>query len=196
MFRPTRLCALIVAVALAGCSDAIDSQSEDGPDLTCEDGRLFIDHSPKGLVAHKENVTFTHEARDTQVLGTVWVVEGETVAGAEAVHAFATPGVHEVELRAFTETGCVLVQHYEVELMNKDPTAVFTMDKVNGKLALDASGSTDPNGDDLSYLWSVDGEAVAEGELALIAEPEAGAVVAVSVQDPHGGEDRAQAVVS
>ena len=190
-----RFGSILLAIALAGCTDALDTQDQ-GIDLTCDEGRLFIDHSPKGVVTHKQNVSFGFEARDVDVLGAAWIVEGGSVPGANATHAFTTPGMHAVELRVFTADGCVVVEAYEVEIMNKDPVASFTTKVAEDTLVLDARDSSDPNEDALTFIWSVDGTVVEEGELVAIAMPESGAVVGLLVQDPYGGEARDQTVVA
>ncbi len=140
-------------------------------------------------------MSFSYEARDTAVLGAAWIVEGESVPGDNVTHAFAVPGVHAVELRAFTEEGCVLVETYEVEILNKDPTASFTTKAADDTLVLDGRTSSDPNGDTLTFIWSIDGAIVDEGELVAVPTPEPGAVVVLTVQDAYGGEAREQKVV-
>ena len=43
---------------------------------------------------------------------------------------------------------------------NAPPTSSFTVSQVNGHVMLDGSGSSDPNGQALSYQWSVDGSSI------------------------------------
>lgn len=43
---------------------------------------------------------------------------------------------------------------------NAPPTASFTVSQVNGHVLLNGSGSSDPNGQSLSYQWTLDGSSI------------------------------------
>ena len=62
--------------------------------------------------------------------------------------------------------------------------------------ALDGSGSTDPNGDPLTYSWSTNGVEIATGVSPMVALPEGVHTVTLTVDDGNGGTDSDSAVVT
>ncbi len=73
---------------------------------------------------------------------------------------------------------------------NEPPVASFTATPANGHLLLNASTSTDPNGQALTYQWSLDGTAIAgatsqQYDLAGLASHSTH-TIALSVSDPGG----------
>ena len=77
---------------------------------------------------------------------------------------------------------------------NQPPSAVFTVTKLNaGKFQLDASPSKDPEGDPLSYAWSVSTGETATGKLAelTVSTPDCVAVT-LKVTDTHAASGTAK----
>jgi len=184
----------MIGMALAGCSglpgtgsDA-EPQPAKVPDLRCLDGDLQIDRSPSGAVTHNESLDFTVDVPD-DALGLVWIHEDVRAEGATFRHVFDAPGTKHVEARAFTPDGCVLVGSMDVAVENEAPIAFLDYKEVGGDLVLDASGSKDPNGDALTYAWTIDGRPVGSGQKALTAAPADGAIIEVVVTDAFGGTD-------
>ena len=82
---------------------------------------------------------------------------------------------------------------------NRAPTAVFSANAVGVRhVMLNGSGSTDPEGDALDYIWYVNNAEVGQGLIFDYAAPDAGTyVIRLVVRDPSGlaGESVAQSVV-
>ena len=85
-------------------------------------------------------------------------------------------------------------------LQNKSPTARFSPDPESGEAPLvvsfNASESTDPDGEIISYDWKVDGESIEGGTTAGHTFNEAGEWnVELTVTDDEGAQDRADATI-
>ena len=95
-----------------------------------------------------------------------------------------------------TDTACVKVDVQSVDV-NHAPKAVINSDKVGNKInvgeriTLNASASTDEDGDELSYAWN-DGSVTS----AITVNPEADTVYTVTVTDTKGASDVASIKVT
>lgn len=91
-----------------------------------------------------------------------WDFNNDGVAdatGATATHAFSSSGSHTVVLTVTDDDGATSSTDTTVSVSNSSPVASITCDdpKLTGEtITCDASGSSDPDGDSLSYTWSED----------------------------------------
>ena len=179
MHQPTLLVALLL---LAGCS-AIGGGEET---LACDAG-ASVSTSP-AAPSHREDVAF--DVTGPEALATVWLLDGEPIE--EPRHRFDAPGTHALEARLFTGDGCVAVGSLSLDVRNDAPQAHFSYAVSMDRLHLDARRSSDPNADELSYVWEVGGVGAGSGVEHLADVPPQGTVIKLVVSDPWGGEDRYQ----
>lgn len=186
---------MLAAATFAGCSDPGTSGTQSVPDLRCPEQGVRVDQDPLSGATHNESISFGYVGLGADILGTVWRFGAgaeDAVDGPRANHTFGSPGEHTIELRAFTREGCVVLVEHVVELENREPTAAFRQLVVEDRLILDGRASTDPNGDELSFEWQIDGAPVAAGAQAVLDRPAAEALIALVVSDPYGGVDQEQ----
>ncbi len=122
--------------------------------------------------------------------------DGDTATGITATHTYTEKGVYDITLVVTDSTGKTGVRTRSVEALNRVPVATFEIDKYwvsdNQPIEFDASGSYDPDGEIVQYIWSFgDGSSgegmVVEHEYALLSgggwKPE----VVLTVIDEDGG---------
>jgi hypothetical protein len=92
--------------------------------------------------------------------------DGTTATGAKPSPAFATPGQQAVSLRVFDGTVWSAVVSTHATIVNRRPTAnpggPYVGDRTK-PVVFDGTGSSDPDGDALSYEWSFGGGALTPG---------------------------------
>ena len=130
--------------------------------------------------------------------------DGSGGAGATATHTFAVGGSYTATVtvsdgRGGTATASATVTVSAVTPGNEAPTARLSAPAsgvVSQSLAFDASASSDPDGDPLTYSWSFGDGATAAGPTAGHAYAASGSfTVAVTVNDGHGHTHAATAAV-
>ena len=107
---------------------------------------------------------------DGQVVKYEWDLDGngsyevDTDTSPEAARAFSTPGEHQVGLRVTDDEGttATTTRTVTVTAPNQPPTASFTASpnpaSVGEAVLLDASGSSDPDGEVVKYEWDLNGD--------------------------------------
>lgn len=194
---------VVLLAATAGCV-----VPEDMPALREELGYASVDRPDLVVKARASTQTPTIEEPVTmraEVEGAPldavelrWEVDGSTYEDAEIEVSFTQPGDHPVRLEAAGPNGTRAVDEITVEARpNEAPEAqlhVGDADELwsDEPVTLRAEAS-DPDGDELSYTWQLDGEtreagAVLEAELAPGPHD-----VAVTVSDGHAEVTREQA---
>ena len=95
--------------------------------------------------------------------------DGSTGSGAVARHAFSSPGVYRVQLRALSgedSQGCSSADTFHVITVNAAPVAKVAGNaavEVDQPLELSAAGSLDPDGGIASYRWDFGDGGTASG---------------------------------
>ena len=134
--------------------------------------------------------------------------EGDRMLGRDAREPFewpwtATDGAHLLRAEAETEDGRVASGSLSMTVGAGDgqaPFASIAADFTTGPAPLtvtfDASDSSDPNGDALSYRWDFGDGVSAEGAQATHSFREGRSEVTLSVRDPAGNSDTAQLTIT
>jgi PKD repeat protein len=132
-----------------------------------------------------------------------WKIDG-LAAGTAPVftHEFLAAGPHDVSLRVNDGHGGIgnTVQTINV-VANSAPTASFTYTpttpKTGDAISFDGAASSDPDGDTLTYLWTID--AVPSGNGATLTHSFAvsgGHFVQLKVTDPFGGSNTSSQTIT
>lgn len=121
----------------------------------------------------------------------------EAVSGAESEHLYATDGQYTVKLKVTDNDGASATSEAVLVVANGLPQAAISVTSDALTINVDGSASTDPEGEDLEYLWDFgDGQeantATASHEYSAAGE----FTVTLTVTDPHGGIHSTVAVVN
>jgi chitodextrinase len=134
---------------------------------------------PDRLVCAGEAVRFDGSASldwDGELTSWRWdFADGATADGPEATHAFTAPGTYDVTLAVTDDAGasCSTVTDTAKIMVNAPPVAVadgVRQGHVGGaydQLLFDASGSSDADGQALSYVWDLGDGTTRPGERVL-----------------------------
>jgi PKD repeat protein len=101
---------------------------------------------------------------DGQIATWEWDLDGDgryETTGAQPSVAFAEPGRHTVALRVTDDDGGQATASVTITVTNQSPRAVIALPAralVNTDLTFDGSGSTDPDGQILTWEWDLDGD--------------------------------------
>ena len=200
-----RRCLLAACVSLAaiGAAASISSASEptDGSDAAASPNRM-----PMAVFAYDfEGLEISVDASgsgdaDGTIVAYHWSFgDGTSGAGVTASHAYSRPGTYTVTLTVTDEAGAMVSTDYVVapRARNRPPTARFGH-RVNGlQIAVDASGSSDPEGLVVDYDWDFGDGTTRRGVRASHAYSTAGSyTVRLTVADDPGATDSVSEVVS
>lgn len=123
-----------------------------------------------------------------------WTFEpGRTATGRTATYTYAAPGTYTVTLRVTDPQGAQATTTRTVTVakpVDLPPVASFTATATGLQVALDASASTDPEGQALTYSWNFGGgQPAGTGRTASATYAAAGTYdVTLTVRDPGGNE--------
>ena len=95
-------------------------------------------------------------AVNAQIASYAWDFgDGSTGSGATPSHTYADSGTRQVTLTVTTDKGdsAATTKDVAVTRVNKAPTASFTQTCTQLACAFDATGSSDPDGEPLTYAW-------------------------------------------
>ncbi len=203
--RPTvflRRCLLAVSLSLAtGCGAA---SATDRPAEGEEAGRP--NRMPTAAFTYRlDGLVLAVDASgssdpDGPIVAYRWSFgDRRTDSGLTASHVYSRPGTYAVTLTVTDEAGAMASTDYIVppRARNQPPTARFSQN-VNGlEVAVDGSGSTDPEGLVVDYDWDFGDGTTATGVRAshVYAKPGSYTVGLTAADDP-GATDTATAVVT
>ncbi len=134
-----------------------------------------------------------------------WSVDGSPAGGgATAIATFASKGTHVVSVVVSDPFGASDRKATNITIVNRPPVAAAGADTLEGRgstVILDATASSDPDGDPLSFLWSQ-----TSGPSVVLAPPDNGTAVVVLptlanytfcvvVSDPDGGSATACRII-
>lgn len=156
----------------------------------------------RGVAPLTTTVTATGRDADGDPVTYAWTVDGAHAGdGPTLTRTFADPGTHEVTVtvtdsRGATGTDTVVVTA-EAQLA---PTAQADATPTQGEaplpVELDGSGSTDPNGEALTYAWDLGDGTTATGVVVQHTYAEGTWTATLTVTDPAGNEARATVTVT
>jgi PKD repeat protein len=168
----------------AGGGEFRTYEAEPGPGYPDETSRYLVfvnddDRDGSGVSEFRDVVVYE---RDDYAYEWDWDGDGSYDAtGQQPTHTFASRGTYEVGVRVTAPDGRTTTTERTVVVRERAPPptadAVAAPDRVgtDEPVTLDATGSTDPLGDGLTYDWDVDGDGAFE---------RTGATVTASYDDP------------
>lgn len=88
--------------------------------------------------------------------------DGATAAGPAVQHAYDAPGTYTVTVTVTDDAGATDTAQEDVTVVNRAPVADLVVDPTEAtagqEVTFDASASSDPDGQALTYAWDVDGD--------------------------------------
>lgn len=125
--------------------------------------------------------------------------DGSTGEGATASHTYAEAGTYTVRLTVTDDGGASAVATEQVTVVapNQLPTAAFEPTADGLDLAVDGSGSADPDGTLATYAWDFGDGSIGEGATAAHTYAAGGTyTVTLTVTDDRGGSATAERTVT
>jgi large repetitive protein len=154
---------------------------------------------PDRLVCPGEQVTFDGSTSidwDGEISSYDWTFgDGGTAEGVTVTHLFEKPGLYETRLAVTDDSGSVCATAHDVAWTRVDapPVAAAGADRegfaggAHDQILFDASGSSDADGELLSYLWDFGDGVTLSGEKVLHAFAEPGVyAVRLTASDGSG----------
>ena len=127
---------------------------------------------------------------DGTVASYAWTFgDGGTGSGATATHRYASPGTYTVSLNVTDDDGATTTTTRQVVVSapNQPPSASFTSAVSGLDVAVDAAGSSDPDGTVKSYAWTFGDGGTASGATATHSYASGGTfTVSLTVTDDDG----------
>ncbi|MDO8121480.1 PKD domain-containing protein, partial [Isoptericola sp. b490] len=117
--------------------------------------------------------------------------DGSTGSGATTSHTYASAGTYTVSLTVTDPGGLADTTTYDVTVAaNQSPTAAFTATPAGLSVSVDGSGSSDPEGGALSYVWDFGDGSTGSGATTSHTYASAGTyTISLTVTDPGGLTD-------
>jgi hypothetical protein len=133
------------------------------------DGRLYNITEPIVLDCSR---SYDPEGRGLSIQ---WAVDGKVVSFSREYAVFLTAGIHLIELTLGDGSRTTTIDR-SVIVVDRAPTVVLLVNgtvlfahnvttSVNETMVFDLSGSFDPDGTDLEFQWTIDGENVSSDAL-------------------------------
>jgi hypothetical protein len=129
---------------------------------------------------------------------------GVAVEGA-AARAYPAAGSYVVEVRVCDPHGACTIRSATIVVSeppvgNRPPQAVITGESTTDEgrsVTLSATGSNDPDGDAVTYAWSIDGEPAGAGDTVEVPAPRPGVrTVTLTVSDPDAASSATSVTVT
>ena len=184
---PILVVAILATVALGGCT--LTPNGGRSPRPTIDASRLI---GPAPLT-----VTFdaSGSTDDGKIVDYEWTFDGvaSTTRGACCDHTFRAPRTREVALTVTDNDGNAASTHLDVVVSNSPPVASFFLSSdapiLNERVTFNASGSYDPEGSEIAFVWAFGDGATAQGPTVEHAYTAEGSyTVTLTVRDADGGE--------
>lgn len=127
--------------------------------------------------------------------------DGQFSSGVTATHEYASAGTYEVVLTVADDSGATAELAETVSVSepppNAEPSAEFSVDVTDLLVAVDASGSSDPDGEIVSYSWDFgDGQSSADAVATHTYQEPGQYEVTLTVVDDDGATNTATQEVS
>ena len=124
----------------------------------------------------------------------VWDLgDGTAGEGATVSHGYPRPGTYAVTLKVIDDSGATAATTVDVVVANRGPTAAIApigLQRPHAVVELNASGSTDDDGEVVEYHWRIAGEAY-EGQVVALVVGQEDLQVELTVTDDSGATDTA-----
>lgn len=127
---------------------------------------------------------------DGTLTGYAWTFgDGSTGTGATAQHTYAAPGTYTVGLTVTDDDGQVATASQDVTVGTGEPVADFTATTARRDVTLDATTSSDPDGEIVDWEWDLGDGTTLSGQTATHTYAEPGTyTVTLTVTDDDGQE--------
>ena len=125
---------------------------------------------------------------DGSVVGWAWDLgDGATASGAQVEHTFDAPGTYTVRLTVTDDDGRTASTSQDVTVVLAPPVASFGLTSGMRTVTVDATASSDPDGEVVAWSWSFGDGATASGPTATHTYRTAGThTVSLTVTDDSG----------